>query len=243
MNLVGSASTLGWLASVSLVAGAAKGLTGFGGALVMAPLFGLFIGAPDAAMLIILVHCATSMQGVREWGGTVRWSSVAPFALVAVSCAALTSHWVVHGNTIFLRRFVAIVVLGVTGLHMLGWRWRHSGQWRSILAAGVVSGALTAIGGLGGPPAVYYFDGIAKGPVLRSNLLGYFALLFGGVTLLLLINRQVKMPQLCTAALLSPTFAAGVILGERWCKLLSPVWFDRIVSGLLLASGLLALLT
>ncbi|MDE1179099.1 sulfite exporter TauE/SafE family protein [Paraburkholderia sp.] len=241
--LVAPLASVGWLAAIAFAAGAAKGLTGFGGALVMAPLFGLLISAPDAGALIVLVHCATSLQGVREWGGAVRWRSVIPLALVALVCTALTSHWIAHGNALGLRQLVACAVLLATALHMGGWRWQHSGSWRPTLAAGVVSGALTALAGLGGPPAVFYFSAMAKGSALRANLLGYFTVLFGGATLLLMANHQIRLPQLYTAAVLTPVFALGVCAGERACGLLAPVWFDRIVCGLLLSSGVLALLT
>ncbi|WP_144138246.1 sulfite exporter TauE/SafE family protein [Paraburkholderia sp. BCC1884] len=243
MILVAPLATVAWLAAIGFAAGAAKGLTGFGGALVMAPLFGLLIDAPDAASLIVMVHCATSLQGMRSWGGAVRWRAVVPLAAVALICAALTSHWVAHGNAFALRHLIACAVLLATALHMLGWRWRHDGSWRPTLAAGLVSGALTALAGLGGPPAVFYFSALTQGTVLRSNLLGYFAVLFGGATLLLIFNLQIRLPQLYTAALLVPVFAMGVRLGERACGLLAPAWFDRVVCGLLLSSGMVALLT
>ena len=72
MNFVAGPQVLAWLTVVACIAGMAKGLTGFGGALVMAPLFGTLIDVPDAGALVVLIHCATSMQGARNWRHAVR---------------------------------------------------------------------------------------------------------------------------------------------------------------------------
>ena len=154
MSFVAGPQTLAWLTVVACMAGMAKGLTGFGGALVMAPLFGMLITLPDAAALVVLIHCATSLQGVREWRHAAPWKSVVPLALVALVITAITSRFIANGNAVFLRHAMAVAVLGVTGLHIAGWRWRHGAGWPPTLAAGIVSGVLTALAGLGGPPAV-----------------------------------------------------------------------------------------
>lgn len=232
---------LACLVSISFVAGGAKGLTGFGGALVMAPLFSLLIRAQEAAILIVLVHCVTSLQGARTWSRQVSWRFVAPFGGFAVLCTLAMGHWLARADTVLMRHLVAVCVLGVTVLHMRGWRWRHGGQWPSALLAGAMSGAMTALGGLGGPAAVFYFNGVAQGKVLRANLLGYFALLFSGVTVVLIASRLVPWSMVGTVALLTPFFALGVICGERGGHRLSPLWYDRIVCVLLMGSGLVAL--
>lgn len=242
MSFVGPPAVLAWLMLISFVAGTAKGVSGFGAALLMAPLFGLLIKTPDAGALIVLVHCATSLQGARRWAGTVRWRSVVPLALFAMACAALTTHWITSDNAAFMRHLVALSVLAATGVHMTGWRWRHNGGWVPTFTAGALSGALTALGGVGGPPAVYYFNGISHGPALRANLLGYFAVLFSGVTLIMVESRQIRLPQIWTTALLIPAFVIGVRLGEGVSNRLPLRWFNRIVSGMLLGSGLVALL-
>jgi len=78
--------------------------------------------------------------------------------------------------------------------------------------------------------------------MLRANLLGYFAVLFCGATLILAANRQIHVPLLASTLLLIPAFAGGVLIGERIHGCLPPIWFNRIVTGLLLVSGLVALL-
>ncbi len=238
------------LALISLLAGMAKGVTGFGAAMVMAPLFGLLLPAPEAGALIVLVHCATCLQGVRRWGPLVQWKSVAPLALVALICTALAMRWMEAAGNPQLHRVIGFTVLAMTVLHLRGWRWRHDGGMPSTIAAGVVSGAMTALGGMGGPPAVYYFSGMAAGAaargaetvILRANLLGYFAVLFIGAAMLLAVNRQLHAPLLGSTCLLVPAFAGGVLVGERLYGCLPAVWFNRIVAGLLLASGSVALI-
>ncbi|MFM0208153.1 sulfite exporter TauE/SafE family protein [Paraburkholderia sediminicola] len=243
MNVVDTPAVLGCLALVTLVAGMAKGLTGFGGALVMAPLFGLLMPVPEAGVLIVLIHFATSLQGVRTWASAARWRTVVPLALVAMACTAVTTRWMASESAVELRRLVAVAVLASTVMHMRGWRWLHNSGWRPTFTAGAMSGALTALGGIGGPPAVYYFNGIGKGSTLRANLLAYFALLYVGVVALFVAEHQVHTPQLSSLVLLVPVFVLGVAMGERLGPRLPVRRLEQLVSVLLLCSGLVALIT
>ncbi len=78
---------------------------------------------------------------------------------------------------------------------------------------------------------------------LRAIQLSYFALLFCTTAAILAMEKRINVAHICTAAVLTPPFVAGVALGERLSKRLAPCWFDRLVSALLLSSGLLALVT
>lgn len=241
MHTFYSPGLIAMLASIAVLAGMAKGLTGFGGALVMAPLWSLLIAVPDVGVLVVLVHAATSLQGVRQWHGHANWRAIVPLGIVAVLCAGGCVEAFRHVDVGAMRRLVACAVLATTAMHLAGWRWRHRGGWLPTIGAGVASGALTALGGLGGPPAFYYFAGNANGIALRANLLGFFALLFWGSATMLAMEGRVNVGHLATAVWLLPGFALGVVIGERVGKRLPARWMDRAVSGLLLGSGVVAL--
>jgi uncharacterized membrane protein YfcA len=228
----GSLTLLAWLAAVSLLAGVIKGVSGFGAALIMAPLFGLWLPPSHASALVILLHAATALQGWRNWSRLVHWKSVTPLALVALACT------------------MGAVVILLTLLHVGGWRWQHQGGVAATLSAGLASGAMTALGGMGGAPAVYYFSGGPGGKAedhhvtarLRANLLGYFCLLFLGASLILGLQRHINVAVLASSAVLVPVFAAGVLIGERLYRHLPACWINFTVTALLLGSGLLSLL-
>jgi uncharacterized membrane protein YfcA len=258
-----SLSLVAGLMAVSLLAGLTKGVTGFGGALVMAPLFGLALPSSQAAALIVLVNCAASLQGWRGWVRQAHWPSVLPLAAIALACTAAGVRLIASGSLPDMHRLIGLCVLAVTALHVLGWRWRHGGGATPTLAAGAVSGLMTALCGIGGVAAVYYFNGIRRAEAgaipqaadhgqaheqaheqaahLRANLLAYFMVLFFGAAMILAWDGQVGLPQLALTAWLVPAFAAGVLVGERLYGLLSPSWFQRIVSALLFCAGLVAL--
>ncbi|WP_413458157.1 sulfite exporter TauE/SafE family protein [Herbaspirillum huttiense] len=242
---------LSGLMAVSLLAGLTKGVTGFGGALVMAPLFGLVLPSSQAAALIVLVNCAASLQGWRGWIRCAHWPTVLPLAAIALACTAVGVQLIASGRLPDLHRLIGLSVLAVTALHVLGWRWRHSGGASATLAAGAISGMMTALCGIGGVAAVYYFDGIRRAAAssaepeqtafLRANLLAYFMVLFFGAALILAWDGQVGWSQLSMSAWLVPAFAGGVLMGERIYGWLSPLWFQRIVAGLLFCAGMVAL--
>jgi uncharacterized membrane protein YfcA len=249
LSFSGSFSLLLWLAAISLLAGVAKGVSGFGAALIMAPLFGLLLPAPAAAALVVLLHAATSLQGYRVWAPQVRWKVVAPLALVALACTVLTMNLIATGSKVPWHRVVGAVVLLATLLHVCGWRWRHAGGVGPTMLAGMASGAMTALGGMGGAPAVVFFSGAMAGDTaaevmrLRANLLGYFSILFLGASLILCVRHQVDVPLLVCCAVLIPAFVVGMLIGEKLYRHLPPVWITRSVTVLLLGSACLSLLT
>lgn len=246
----GSVTLLAWLAAVSLLAGVIKGVSGFGAALIMAPLFGLWLTPSHASALVILLHAATALQGWRNWSRQVRWKSVTPLALVALACTMLTTRLFNESDNTQVHRLMGAVVILLTLLHVGGWRWRHQGGVAATLTAGLASGAMTALGGMGGAPAVYYFSGAPGGKAedhhvtarLRANLLGYFCLLFVGASLILGLQRHINAAVLASSAVLVPVFAAGVLIGERLYRHLPACWINFTVTALLLGSGLLSLL-
>jgi uncharacterized membrane protein YfcA len=237
-----SLSQLLCLSAISLLAGMAKGVSGFGAALIMAPLFGLFLPATEVGAMIVLLHAATSLQGMTCWLGLVRWKAVVPLALVALACTVLTLQLVVAGDNVCLHHVIGLAVLAVTALRLHGWRWRHEAGIAPTLVAGMISGVMTALGGIGGVPAVYYFSGCCKeGAALRANLLGYFAVLFWGASLILGMRGQLY-GNVLTSALLLPAFAGGAWIGGRLCQRLPTRVVNHLVTGLLLVSGLSSLL-
>lgn len=247
---VGSFTLMAWLAAVSLLAGVIKGVSGFGAALIMAPLFGIWLPPSYAGALVVLLHAATALQGWRSWSRHVRWKSVTPLALVALACTMLTTRWFNDSDNTQVHRLVGALVILLTLLHVCGWRWRHQGGIASTLTAGMASGAMTALGGMGGAPAVYYFSGGPEGNAedhyvtarLRANLLGYFCLLFVGASLILGMQRHINVAVLASSAALVPVFAAGVLIGERLYRHLPAYWINCTVTVLLFGSGLLSLL-
>lgn len=230
------------LALVALTAGVLKGATGFGGALLMAPAFNWTMDPRRSAVLIVSIHALTSWQGVRKDAGWIRWKAVVSLCGTAIVTAALVAPWIAHADSTLTRRVAATSVVIMAGLHLGGWRWHSGDGWKPTFGVGILSGALTAACGLGGPPAAFYFAGQSQEKhFVRSNLLAYFMLLYVSTLVVFSVQGQVQSDMLVLAVLLAPLFAIGNVLGANVFRRLSVPWFDRIVGVVLVVLGVVLL--
>lgn len=240
--LIPATATLLELELISLLAGLIKGLTGFGSALVMAPFFSLLLGPHISIALIILIHTFTSQQGASAWRGQIRWPPVLGLATLAVVFDILGTHVMAEADPDTLRRATGALVILLAALHTRGIRWRHNGGAVPTLLAGAICGTFMSMAGLGGPPAVYYFDGLVGNSTrLRAHLLAFFMILFIAITAALAMQGLLTLELCLLALLLVPAFYLGACLGELGFHRLHVDHFKYLIGALLAGSGLIAL--
>jgi uncharacterized protein len=217
------------LAVICLLAGIAKGLTGFGAALIMAPLFAMLTSSAESAVLIVLLHAVTGLQGARTWWSQVQWPRVIWIAVIALLAHQLMLPALSHLNDVAVRRTIGgiVLLLGLTSL--FGLQVHNAGGVLATAIAGAASGVFTALGGLGGPPVAYYFTGQEVQTCMRSNLLAYFMLLFSGAAIGLAAHGNVTTYNLGESILLAPFFVIGMFAGGWLFSRMSPRAYDRVV--------------
>lgn len=78
---------LAWLPFVAttLIAGVLRGFTGFGGALVMAPVFMTLVDPITATTIILIVNTVVGLANLREVGAETDWAIAKPFPSPAAS--------------------------------------------------------------------------------------------------------------------------------------------------------------
>ena len=234
-------------AAVALFLGAAlQSATGFGFALVSAPILFALLGPQEAVttgVLVALALNALTLAGERrrpqllgrEAAGLLAWS-VPGIALGAVALAELPER--------ALSALVAVAVLAGVALRVLARRGEPAPQRRSWHqpAAGVTGGALSTATSLSGPPLVFYLLERRAPPVqMRDTLAAIFlaqALL--GVPALLLTDTFAVADGL--PALLLATLA-GQLLGRRAFGWLRGERYELAVLLVLVATALVALAT
>lgn len=230
-------------AVVVTVAFAVRGGTGFGGGAVAVPLLALVFPLPVTVPVVTVLNMLSSIgHGIADWRHIV-WPviwRVLPGSLVGV----LVGLYVL---TLFdpqpLARALGIFVV-LYALYVMVFAGRAVTVPQRWLPAVVVLTSTTAgligslFGGAAGPVYVIYLNALRLGrDAFRvtittimlfqglTRIAGYAALgLYDSHTLLLL-----------AAAL--PTMLAGSWLGARVVRRFDPVWFNRAVGAVLLASG------
>jgi uncharacterized membrane protein YfcA len=142
------------LCIVALMAGIMRGFSGFGGGLLIAPVYSLFLKPTDVVVLVIVLNLLTTAQLLPDMLRNIRWP-------------------------LFMRRTIAAIVTAMAVLLLLGWSYQGNRGRTQDCLVGLAGGFLTSIGGVGGPPVILYLLSDMKLPphAFRAVTLMLFFLL------------------------------------------------------------------
>lgn len=222
----------------ALLAGAVSGLSGFGYALVGAPLL-LLVFEPTTVVVTlasvgIILNLFVVLDSLRIVDVRVV-VSLLPWSLVGLVIGVEILKYV---QAVYIELAVGLLVL-VFSLMLL----RNltlpgmEGRWGPIIA-GASSGAMASSTGLGGPPIVMLF--VARKltrDIFRASNGAYFFILACSTFSLLSLRGVVAWEELKVSALLIPAVLIGKMIGTQAVKHLSSSAFRTITVGIMLAAG------
>lgn len=230
------------IAGAVIAGGVLRGMTGFGAALLMAPLLSTVASARDTICIVTLLNAlplthalAPSVRRLVDHRVLLPMLGAACFGiplglwLVSVLPARL------FGQVIGLAVIASAAVL-LTGVRLVRGR-SHAAS----IGAGLFSGVLTGFGGVGGPPAILYLLGVeTDSHRARASFLVYFGCLYPLALIAIVLSGLFGLSLLLQGLLLAPLFHGGGLLGERLYRGLDPRHFRRVVLCLLMATGAFA---
>ena len=203
-------------ALIAALAGVVRGVTGFGGAMVMAPPLALLLGPKITVPVVLLLESLAAAPQVLQTRGLVRWRVVAPMLAATCLTVPLGGYFLATAEPHVVRRTTALVVIVFSLLLLRGWRYRGAQRTGTGVALGGLSGAMLGATSIGGPPVILY---LLAGPdrieVTRANLTLFVA---GSCIagLALLWAQGVLDPAGAWAALwLAPGYYGGLVVGTR----------------------------
>ena len=193
------------------------GFTGFGGALVMAPVFMTLVDPLTATSIILIVNAVVGLANLRQVGAETDWSIAKPLAITACITSPIGVWLVSSTDGDLVRRIVAVVVLVASvGLAL---RWKFLFSIRNpigIAVMGVASGTLFGFGSLGGPPVIIGMLAEEIPPrVTRATLLAFFAIVQTCTLALLTIVDGVTLSGLLYGVAMAPAYYLGSAVGLR----------------------------
>ncbi len=212
-----------------------QGAVGYGMSLVAAPLLALLDPALVPVPLILLTSVHAVLAVIRE-GRHADWPGIGWAMLGRMPGTGLGVLAVVALSQRVFSLVVGLCVLACVVLSLLTWRPRP--RPRSLLLAGIASGAGGTAASIGGPPiALLYQD--ETGPRFRGTIGGYFVL--GSVTSIAALAAvgQVTSESLASTALLTPFLLAGFALSGPARRVLDRGWTRRAVLAVAAASAVL----
>ncbi|MBI4183622.1 MAG: sulfite exporter TauE/SafE family protein [Proteobacteria bacterium] len=227
---------------VTLAAGAMRGFSGFGNALVMAPTLSVLYGPAVAVPTVLLVEMVIAAQLVPGALGEARWRDLALLGGPACLAAPFGGYLLVALDPRVVQVAIGATVAAFSLAMLAGWRFSGRRTPAASALVGATSGLMIGVTSVAGPPVILYLLSGRDPPRLsRATLIVFFGLVTAATYPMLILNGLIGERVLWLAAMLAPTLALGVWGGSRLFRSASETLYRRIALVFLFAVALVAI--
>lgn len=164
------------LAIVAL-AGVVRGVTGFGGAMFMAPPLSLLVSPVVAVIYALALEAVAAVAMLPSIRRHLELRTLALLGVPAMVSVPVGGILLVSLDAGLIRTLLALTVMLFSILLLFGFRYSGAPRLSTATLVGGVSGLLFGATSMGGPPVILY---LLSGPsahwVTRANLVAYISL-------------------------------------------------------------------
>jgi uncharacterized membrane protein YfcA len=229
-------------ALATAIAGIMRGYSGFGTAVILAPVYSLLWGPRAGIPVMLMMELVVSLQLLPGAIKDADRRVVLPLGGAAALATPLGAWVLLTADGDALRRFIGGFVLVFGLLLMSGWRYHGSRPLPLNLAVGTAAGLLKGATGMSGPPVILYLlAGLEEAKRHRANLILFFATIAIVSMVPPLIGGLIDLPVLVRLAVLLPVMALSVPIGARLFRVVPERLYRPFAMGVLLVAGGLAL--
>lgn len=229
------------VAAIAIVSlgGFVRGVTGFGGAMVMTPPLSLLFGPTQAVAVALMLEVVPAAyllpKAFREMSGRI----IGPICVMACATVPIGGYLLITLDPGIVRRFIAgLVALFAAGM-LAGVRYSGPQRLVTSLGLGAVSGVLLGATSMGAPPVIVY---LLSGPDpawrTRANLIVYITVISIAGLVVLWWNGILAPPLLWHTATMAPFFFGALWLGSAVFHRISEHVFRRVTLIFLVAISL-----
>ena len=223
-------------------AGLIRGFSGFGSALINAPVLSLIWGPTIGVPVAALIEVAPAIQLTPKAIKIANWKTVWAFGIPALILLPAGTFILVSVPADDMRRAIGAIVLVVALILWSGWRYRGPRGVMPSMCVGLVGGSLAGATGVAGPPVILYLMSSDDSPAqTRANLIAYFTIILFGIVATFSLKGLVSLNTLWLAAAMLIPFIAGTAIGTRMLQLASERIFRNIALTTLTVSSLYVL--
>ncbi|MBW9089234.1 sulfite exporter TauE/SafE family protein [Rhizobium wenxiniae] len=237
--------SLGELAFVlfaAMIAGLARGFSGFGGALIFIPLAGAATSPQIASGLLLVIDWIMTLGMLPEgWRRANRRDvfTMLAGAVIGVPAGAAALSLL---PSVTLRWIICAVVVCLLIFLISGWRYHGRPKTWLTASVGAIAGLFGGAAQMSGPPIVaYWLGGAIERNVVRANLVLYFALASVLSAASYLIGGILTIEVLLIALIAGPGYGIGLFFGSRMFGIASETTFRRICFTLIGAAAIIGL--
>jgi uncharacterized membrane protein YfcA len=230
-------------AFATILAGLMRGYSGFGTAILLAPVYSTLWSPRFGVPVVLLMELFVSAYLLPRSFAEANKKLILPICAAAVVAMPLGAVVLLHADAGILRRAIGAFVLFFGLLMMSGWRYHGTRPLGLNLAVGVVSGLLKGATGMSGPPVIMYLlAGKEEARQHRANLILYFGVLGVAAIVPPLWAGIIGIPTLVLTAIMLPLLLVSVPVGARLFHVIPLSWYRRCALILLVAAGGFALI-
>jgi uncharacterized protein len=230
------ALTLVTAAAIAGAAGVVRGITGFGGAMVMSPPLALLLGPRLAVPVVLLLESVVAAPMLLQTRALVQWRVIGAILLAACATVPLGALVLLATDPLIIRRAIAVTVIVFAMVLLRGWRYTGRPRLATSVGLGAISGGMLGATSIGGPPVILY---LLSGPdpieTTRANLTLYVAVT-SLVGIAMLWHHGVFDANAAWVSLwLGPAYYVGLLAGVRLFPHFTDTRFRQLTLVLLIA--------
>ena len=229
-------------ALATAIAGLMRGYSGFGTAVILAPVYSLLWGPRAGVPVMLLMELLVSLQLLPGAIKDAEKRVVLPLGGAAAVATPFGAWILLTADGEALRRFIGGFVLVFGLLLMSGWRYHGSRPLPLNIAVGTMAGLLKGSTGMSGPPVILYLlAGLEEAKRHRANLILFFGTIAVVSVIPPVLGGLVDLPVWVRLSVLLPVMAISVPIGARLFRVVPDRLYRPFAMGVLLVAGGLAL--
>lgn len=237
-----SSSDVGLLLLTALIAGCARGFSGFGGALIFVPTASAVVEPRLAVPLLLIVDLVLTPGLVPNAWRKADRPNVGMMAAGAMIGVPLGTYLLTHLDGVTIRWAIAAIVVVLLALLMSGWRYHGRPHASLTLGVGLTSGLFSGAAQVGGPPVVaYWLGGMIPPQTVRANIVLYFAISSVLSVASYLVAGIITLETVALSLMIGPAFALGLFTGTRLFSRANETVFRRVCYALIGCAAILGL--
>lgn len=221
---------------MAALAGAVRGITGFGGAMIMAPPLALLLGPMVSVPVVLLLEGLAGVPQVLQTRNLVRWRVMGPILVATCVTVPLGGYLLLTTDALTLRRATALIVIIFSLLLLRGWRYAGPQRTGTAVGLGALAGAMLGATSIGGPPVILY---LLAGPdridTSRANMTLFTAIGSLAGLSMLLASGVLGLDAAWTGLVLAPAYYGGLVVGTRLFSRFNDARFRQLTLLLIIA--------
>ena len=231
------------LAPIAAVAGFIRGFSGFGGPLILLPIFGLYMKPAEAAWVMMWVDILVNLRLVPETRRDARIDILVPLTAGTVLAMPAGLWLLTTIDPVLMRRILCVAILVAALILMTGWRYRGDAGRAAWLGIGGICGVVMGATSLG-VTGVLFLNG-GKLPVAAARgtfIVWVFLTTLAFLAMLAVLKSSAGAAQTLTPILVfAPLYLAGAALGSRQQRKADEALVRRLVLMLVVVIALVGL--